>query len=586
MKRPGSRKQALDVHISAVERRRVDSEGIISPARALAYVAFVIAVVLAALAVPKEMIITRWYFLHQDALAGIVMVGLLLLAIRLKPHLMVPIAAPRTARLLIASLLLSVLLWWGTYTVMFDYPVTRDELMVEFDRAIFAAGTTSLPLPSAWTGYAIALVPAFLLDVPNNALLVSAYMPVNAALRTAFGSMLDPALMNPLLAAVGLVLLHRIARRLFPDCAGAQWVALAGYVLSAQVLVTAMTPYAMTAHLVFDLAWLTLFLRDRWWSHALAMAVGVAAIGLHQVVFHPLFASPFILLLLTERRWRLFAIYVLVYAAALLFWISWPQIVVAAGGVPGGGSTAGGASFLTDRVLPLLRDRDPRTIALMLHNMLRAITWNAAFIVPFVVLAWPAIRRRDGLALPLAAGVVLTLVAMAVLLPFQGHGWGYRYVHGLLGNGMLLAGYGYRELARRDAARAAGLALVLALGTLPIVAWLLATSHGFVAPYAALTHMIERQRSDFVIVDTEDPSSAIDQVRNRPDLTNRPLIFSSKDLSQAQIDRLCARGSVTLITRSDFHGVGFAPDLPEQSRLFARRTAMLAGRACLLRPTG
>ncbi|WBH15112.1 hypothetical protein [Sphingomonas radiodurans] len=564
----------------------MNSVRIISPERALAYVAIVLAVVLAALAVPKEMIITRWYFLHQDALAGIVMAGLLLLAIRRKLPRTDWIAAPRTARVLLASLLLALLLWVGTYTLMADYALTRDELMVEFDRAIFAAGTMSLPLPAAWAGYAVALVPAFLLDVPANALLVSAYMPVNAAMRAAFGLVLDPALMNPLLAAAGLLLLHRIARRLFPDCVGAQWVALAGYMLSAQVLVTAMTPYAMTAHLVFDLAWLALFLRDRWWSHVLAMAIGVAAIGLHQVVFHPLFAGPFILLLLAERRWRLFGIYALVYAAALLFWISWPQIVVAAGGVPAGGSTAGGGSFLIDRVLPLLRDRDPRTIALMLHNMLRAVTWNAAFVLPFVILAVPAIRRREGMALPLAAGVVLTLVAMAVLLPFQGHGWGYRYVHGLLGNAMLLAGYGYRELARRDAPRAAGLALLLGLGTLPIVAWLLATSHGFVAPYARLTHVIERQRSDFVIVDTEPPSSAIDQVRNRPDLGNRPLIFSSKDLSQAQIADLCARGSITLITRRDFHGVGFAPDLPEQSRLFARRTAMLARRACLRRPIG
>lgn len=562
------------------------SRGIISPERALGYLALVLTVVLAGLAMPKDMIITRWYFLHQDAVAAIMLVGLCLLAIRVQPRLTWRMEAPRTLPAVIVALLLALLLWWGTYNLMFDYAVTRDELMVEFDRAIFSVGATSLPLPAAWAGYAVALVPAFLLDVPANAVLVSAYMPANAALRTAFGLVSDPALMNPLLAGVGLVLLQRIARRLFPDCAGAQWVALAGYVLSAQILVTAMTPYAMTAHLVFDLAWLALFLRDRWWAHGLAMVIGVVAIGLHQVVFHPLFAGPFVLLLLSERRWRLFGVYALVYAAALLFWISWPQIVVAIGGVPAGGSTTGGGSFLTDRVLPLLRDRDPRTIALMLYNMLRAVTWNAAFIVPFGILAIPAIRRAEGVALPLAAGIVLTLIAMAVLLPFQGHGWGYRYAHGVLGNGVLLAGYGYRELARRAPDRARGLAVVLALGTLPIVGWLLVTSHRFVAPYARLTHVIERQRSDFVIIDTEPPSSAIDQVRNRPDLSNRPLTFSSKDLTQAQIADLCARGSITLITRQDFKGVGFAPDLPAQSRLFARRITGLAGRPCLRQPIG
>ena len=65
---------------------------------------------------------------------------------------------------------------------------------------------------------------------------------------------------------------------------------------SSQFLLTAMTPYSMTAHLALNLAWLWLFLRGGVVGHSLAIAVGALACGLHQLVFHPLFVAPFALL--------------------------------------------------------------------------------------------------------------------------------------------------------------------------------------------------------------------------------------------------------------------------------------------------
>jgi hypothetical protein len=477
----------------------------------------------------------------------------------------------------------AAVLWLGTYQLMFDYALTRDELMADFDAAIFSAGHLSLPLPAQWHGYAYALVPAFLLDVPDSAVLVSAYGPVNAAMRAGFGLIADPALLNPLLAASGLVSLYTIARGLFAESPGAPWLVLAGYLLSTQIVVNAMTPYAMTAHLAFNLAWLALFLNDRRWSHALALVIGVAAIGIHQVVFHPLFAAPFILLLLARRRYALSAVYAAVYAAALAFWVSWPHLVVASAGISAAdGSTASGGSFLTERVVPLLVKHHPFTIPLTLYNLLRAVTWNAAFVLPFMVLAGPALRRREGVAVALVAGLGLTIAAIAFLLPYQGHGWGYRYVHGVLGNALLLAGYGYREFAAVDRERASRLAGLLALGTLPIAAWLLWTTHALVRPYVQLTQAVARQTSDFVVLDTEPPANAVDQVRNRADLTNRPLIFASHGLTGPQLEELCRRGTITLMTRRDFHAAGFGiGKLPDESPDFDRRMAPLAGKPCV-----
>ena len=86
---------------------------------------------------------------------------------------------------------------------------------------------------------------------------------------------------------------------------------------SSQLIVMAMTAYAMPAHLAFNLAWLWLFLRGGKAGHAGAIAVGFLATGLHQLVFHPLFVAPFILRLLFHRRWGLAALYIVAYAGHL-----------------------------------------------------------------------------------------------------------------------------------------------------------------------------------------------------------------------------------------------------------------------------
>src|SRR6266852_644436 len=84
---------------------------------------------------------------------------------------------------------------------------------------------------------------------------------------------------------------------------------------SSQFLITAMSPYAMTAHLALNMVWLWFFLRDTRAGHLMAAGVAFVACGLHQVIFHPLFAAPFLLSLLVARRWKLAAYHGVVYAA-------------------------------------------------------------------------------------------------------------------------------------------------------------------------------------------------------------------------------------------------------------------------------
>jgi hypothetical protein len=543
-----------------------------------------VAALVAVLFLPASEILTVVYFRTQDVFVALVLCSALALSTVWLPRGRLPAFAPSQIAIGALATILALALWRGTYMVMFDYPLTRDEHMVVFDAGVFATGEWAAHLPAYWNGYAEALVPEFLLDVPDNALLISAYMPGNAMMRAAFDTFADPALMNPILVAAGLIALHDIARRIFKDNPGAIWVALAGYVLSSQVLVAAMTTYAMSAHLALNIMWLALFLRNKWWQHMLAMAIGAWAIGLHQIVFHPLFAGPFILTLLAQRRWSLFAAYSVVYAGALLFWIGYPSMIAAEYEIIAqSGSTGGILNFISDRVVSLFVERGDNGTWFMLYNVMRFVAWAPLFLLPLMFFAWPAVRSNSGQALPLFAGCMLTLAAMFLLLAYQGHGWGYRYMHGLIGNFALLAGYGYARWAERDANIADGAVILLggvtAVLILPFLLW---SAHDFTRPYVQLQQLIERQSSDFVIVDTEPPSPAVDQVRNPASLNLRPLILSSRAMTKAQADEICTRGTVTLITRQDFQRAGFVRNIPTESPKFDDLVRNIRKRDCIL----
>ncbi|HEY2179898.1 MAG TPA: hypothetical protein VGH15_15105, partial [Caulobacteraceae bacterium] len=159
--------------------------------------------------------------------------------------------------------LCALIAWAGCRLVFSDYPLSADELMANFDAAIFAHGDLLAPVAPAWRDYTHALAPTFLFDTPGHDRWASAYLPVNAALR-ALGQVLGAqSLVNPLLAAISIVAVFGVARRLWPQRPHLALVAALLLATSSQFLITAMTPYAWTAHLAFNLVWLWLFLAGR-----------------------------------------------------------------------------------------------------------------------------------------------------------------------------------------------------------------------------------------------------------------------------------------------------------------------------------
>ena len=108
--------------------------------------------------------------------------------------------------------------------------------------------------------------------------------------------------------------------------------------------------------------------------------------------------------------------------------------MLSSSGVAGDQASGSGINDLFARLSVLLGAFKLASFTEMAFNFLRFLSWQNVVLLPLALLAWPAIWRGEGIARPLAAGILLTLAAMLVLLPWQGLGWGYRYLHGLIGS--------------------------------------------------------------------------------------------------------------------------------------------------------
>ncbi|RAI42680.1 hypothetical protein, partial [Rhodoplanes roseus] len=440
----------------------------------------------------------------------------------------------------------------GALLALRGFALSRDETMADFDAAILRSGRLAAALPPDWRALREALIPEFLLPVPGGTVWLSNYLPGNAALRALVGLVADPAWTSPLLAGVAVLAAWRCARKLWPDRPDAGIVAIVMLAGSTQVLVTAMTAYAMTAHLALDLVWLALYLRDDRRGHLGAVAVGALACGLHQIVFHPLFVAPFVLHLVARRRIGLALVYAGSYAVICAFWIGYWQIVLASQGIARSGEV--GAGFLGQRVVAFLADLGPDNLTLMIANALRFAGWQPLLLLPLAGLAWGAVRRDESVARPLAGGLVLTFAAMLILVPHQGHGWGYRYLHGLIGNACLLAGWGWIAATARAAPgerRAAVLAVtattVLALAVaLPLR---LVQATVMIAPYRGAMAAIAATGADLVMVDRTGIAFGHDLVRNDPDLRGRPLVLDLGAVDPDTLAALCRRHRIAVFDR-------------------------------------
>jgi hypothetical protein len=281
-----------------------------------------------------------------------------------------------------------------------------------------------------------------------------------------------------------------------------------------------------------------------------------------------LFAAPFVLFLFLNKRWKLAAFYSAVYAVSGLFWILYWSFLLQGTGAPMAESANVGIGYFIQRVTEMIH-LSPVGLWLMDLNLFRFLAWQSPLVIPLALVGLLAGRGRNATVTCLGLGMVVTFGVALVVLPYQGHGWGYRYLHGCLGSLSLIAAQGWISATEREAATRGNPALALlssaALSLLVLLPWRAYQVHAFVTPYATAAKAIGTSRAEVVIVDAVDVWFGTDLVRNDPFLLGSPKVMSLIHLEEAKLRELCGRYDVVVFNRNDAlrFGLRILPELPE-----------------------
>ncbi|WP_211051365.1 hypothetical protein [Parasphingorhabdus halotolerans] len=442
----------------------------------------------------------------------------------------------------------------GHFLVLGGYHASRDEQMAVFDAIIFADGRLVWPIAEQWRSMAPALNQLFILPIGTHEAWVSAYLPVNAAVRAIFGFLGSQSFASPFFVAIGAVALWKIARILWPDRRDVAWLCLILYAGSGQVLVTGMTAYAMNGHLGLNMLWLWLFLLNRRRTDCAALIVGFLATGMHQPLFHPLFAAPILAILVLRRDWQRVAVYLLGYAVICLFWLYWP-IAISNLAQTSATETGAGLDYLT-RLTDAIGEISFGGVMLMLANIFRFVAWQHLLLIPLAMVGiHTVLKAKDRFATALAVSLILPIPVLLLLLPYQGHGFGYRYLHPVLGNAIILAGYAWKFMDPDDIwTKQTGQKLLVTTSAITfglLVPLQLYFAHSFYAPWAAVDRAIAESKVDIALIDSTAAPFAADLVFNHPELSTKPLRLDARLLSAEDMIKVCGKGPSVLLVGAD-----------------------------------
>ena len=453
---------------------------------------------------------------------------------------------PRWLLCLIAVAVL-LLCFAGTHLVYHrHYLFSMDEFGADFQARIFARGHVFAPIPKAWAWVADALAPVFVRYDPTELRWISNYLPVYAALRAVFVWLSLPSVLNPLLAGLTVLALAGVTRNLWPQSRSAPLIAVALLLSSSQFWITSMSGYSMPAHLCFNLFWLYLFTRRSRLATVAAPWLGFLAMGLHQFVPHALFAAPFLLRLLLDRRWKHVFYYAAVYLTACATCVVW--FLFSAPKIKGAGWSVFGfprsAQFFDQGI-----------------NLALVVNWQSLTAVLLAVIAIGKWNKLSPTLKDCALGLLFSYLFYFCYFRNQGHGWGYRYIYGVLANIVLLAVFGWQQLKLQFGAKRA-----IALASVGIVLALFVQLptrclqvHTEVGPFARAAALLRQSEVDALIVPAPFVWYGQDLVRNDPFLEGRPKVFHLHRLSLARYRRLQAQVSTKVLPLEKLVAAGLPP---------------------------
>jgi hypothetical protein len=321
----------------------------------------------------------------------------------------------------------------GALAVYHNHPLSMDEYAAYFQSRTFAAGRLEGQFPPALMDWLVPLgFQNFFLSVSHaTGHVASAYWPGHALIMTPFTLLGVPWACNPVLSALTLLVVHRLALHLFADTEAAG-LALLLAAASPVLFGMGISYYSMPAHLLANSVYALLLVRPTVARAFTAGIVGSIALCLHNPVPHILFAVPWVIWIATRAGGlRLLATLCVGYLPLCgLLGIGWFELT---NHLRAEGST----TALPEDTDPWSRFKAvadvfdlPNSTVFIARAMGLAKVWVWA--VPGVLLlacagAWR--WRHNPLARLLAASALMTLIGYVFVPVDQGHGWGYRYFH-------------------------------------------------------------------------------------------------------------------------------------------------------------
>jgi hypothetical protein len=354
-------------------------------------------------------------------------------------------------RPLITAVIAGLLLALGTIVIYHDHPLSMDEYAAHFQSRIFAAGRLHgrFPLPPLdW------LIPRgfqdyFLNVSPVTGSVAETYWPGFALLLTPFTWAGVSWLCNPVISALTLLVVHRLALELFDDREAAGF-ALLLTIASPVIFANGISYYSMPAHMLANSVFALLLVHPTPLRATAAGVVGSLALVLHNPVPHMLFAAPWMVWIATRPRgMRLLAALVVGYlplcAVLGLGWFLFSGHLLSEGL-----RSVAAPIVATDRLQRMIEIFSlPSSTVVLARAIGIAKVWMWAVPGLLVLAAAGAIRgRQDVLCRLLSASALLTVIGYFFVPVDQGHGWGYRYFHSAWMTLPLLATAALFRLAR------------------------------------------------------------------------------------------------------------------------------------------
>ena len=423
-------------------------------------------------------------------------------------------------------------------TVAHNHALAGDEHLALFQSRVFAAGHLTGQFPAELV---YRLIPTNYIDrwllASESGRVASIYWPGFSLILVPFTLLGVPWACNPLLAALSLVLITRLASQLTTDPRAGGW-ALLFTLASPGFFGMALSYFSMTAHLFLNLLFAWLLLERSTRRLVAAGVVGSLALVQSNPVPHILFALPWIVWLAREPSGRR---NVLLLGAgyaplALLLGLGWwlflrelqgkaPVLLYPADSDPLHrlGNLVWYLSLEFRAVFSIPANE---ILAKRIGEQVRLWSWAVPGLPLLALAGWWTLGRRVAELNLFALSLASTLIGYLFVSFDQGYGWGARYVHSAWAALPLLAAAAMvsaeRSLQRRElcnyVTRLAMYSLVFA------TALRLLQIHLFMQDQLALRPPYEKGVAQIVFIAPNYEFYTQDFVQNDPFL-RQPVIF-------------------------------------------------------------